>query len=222
MPHIDYIIKEPNVTVVIIRDWLNDEYEARFFSHLQLYANWIPYQYNKNGKMVTLRRNIAIYGDGKVKNYPYNKIPFNIDSWNKPILPNITPPLGTSGSSENIIICNELKRIKDTFYTDKYIGPYLNNVSLNSCIVNEYKNGYETITHHSDDEITHPTVITVSLGTSRTFVLKHKMTKKLITTTLHKGDVLIMTGECQKLYTHAIPIDRDVKDTRISLTFRQI
>tara|TARA_Y100000389_G_C17465374_1_gene525007 strand:+ start:2727 stop:3287 length:561 start_codon:yes stop_codon:yes gene_type:complete len=98
------------------------------------------------------------------------------------------------------------------------------NTQYNSLLVNWYRDGNDYIGHHSDNEKqlceTTP-VITISFGAERDFVLKNKLTKKTMTTTLKNNSVFVMGGTCQKTHTHSIPKRKRVTSPRISVTLRQ-
>ena len=95
-------------------------------------------------------------------------------------------------------------------------------INFNSCLLNEYMDGMSYISYHSDREAMGPNnaVVTVSLGGSRDFYFKYKgEPHETIKTTLHNGDLVLMYGNTQKLWTHSIP-KRVHADYRISLTYR--
>lgn len=92
-------------------------------------------------------------------------------------------------------------------------------VKLNSCLINYYPDGTSNIGHHSDN--TDNMVVTISLGGSRTFQFKSKSDNTTHDTLLHDGDMVVMYGNCQKLFTHSV-IKDDSVTPRISLTFREI
>lgn len=104
-------------------------------------------------------------------------------------------------------------------------------IKFNSCLLNYYRNKNEYISFHADKEVSEPdcTVVTISLGSSRKFLLQRKIAGKLagpvIEIMLNDGDELIMWGETQKKWQHSIPkykkSDGDV-GPRISLTFRRL
>ena len=96
---------------------------------------------------------------------------------------------------------------------------------LNSLLVNYYRDGCDTMGWHSDDEIElgpKPTIVCVSLGAERVLKLKHKATNKVTDLKLHSGSTLIMHGDSQRDYQHAIPKQTTLAHPRISLTFRYI
>lgn len=96
--------------------------------------------------------------------------------------------------------------------------------NFNGILVNEYKHGKDYIGDHSDDEtgLTQAGVVSISYGEERIFRIKEKKTKKTVhdELTTHYG-ILQMCGNFQKLYTHGIPIQKKIKNPRISFTFRR-
>lgn len=202
----EYIINTDTTKVFVIRNWLTHKHAKELHDYFNNKVNWVTKQKNFKNKWVKMNRSISIYGDGSMDTYPYNKLPYTIDNWNN-----------------NLCVCKEIKTIKDKLYNTVTLTPNISAMNMNSCIINKYDNGFQKIDPHSDDEtIPYTSVITLSLGASRAFVFEHKVTREIIKTILHNGDVLIMSGQCQQEYTHSIPMDKYVKESRISLTFRQI
>lgn len=94
---------------------------------------------------------------------------------------------------------------------------------FNAILVNEYTNGNDYISAHSDDErgLRCKDVVGMSLGATRKFRIRHKLSKKIaMDIDMGHGDVVWMKPQFQKLYTHEIPVQKKVKNARISLTFR--
>ena len=95
---------------------------------------------------------------------------------------------------------------------------------FNGILVNEYKNGEDYISAHSDDEVglTDIGVVSISYGAERTFRIRNKTTKKIVhdEPTTQYG-ILQMGGNFQQLYTHEIPIQKKIKSSRVSFTFRK-
>jgi alkylated DNA repair dioxygenase AlkB len=95
---------------------------------------------------------------------------------------------------------------------------------FNGILVNEYKNGEDYISAHSDDELglTDIGVVSISYGAERTFRIRDKKTKQIVhdePTTQYS--ILQMGGNFQQLYTHEIPIQKKIKAGRVSFTFRK-
>ncbi|WP_076919989.1 alpha-ketoglutarate-dependent dioxygenase AlkB [Pseudoalteromonas sp. SK18] len=96
---------------------------------------------------------------------------------------------------------------------------------FNSILVNYYRDGHDCMGWHSDDEAQlgpEPTIACVSLGAERLFKLKHKASNNVTNIKLQSGSCLIMSGQSQQNYQHALPKQTTLKHPRISLTFRYI
>lgn len=99
------------------------------------------------------------------------------------------------------------------------------NQPFNSLLVNYYRDGNDTMGWHSDDEAElghQPTIVCISLGAERVLKLKHKASNKITDLKLHSGSCLIMSGNSQCDYQHAITKQTTLAHPRISLTFRLI
>ena len=95
---------------------------------------------------------------------------------------------------------------------------------FNGILVNKYMDGNDYISAHSDDEtgIDLNGVISISYGAERIFRIRNKDTKHIIYDELTTHcSILHMGGNFQKLYTHEIPIQKKIKEPRISFTFRK-
>jgi alkylated DNA repair dioxygenase AlkB len=98
-------------------------------------------------------------------------------------------------------------------------------VPFNHMLANRYRDGRDSMGLHADDEAElgdDPVVATVSLGATRRFVLKprgkgHGLGRVI---DLGHGSLVIMGGTCQRHYVHGVPRQPDVRDERVSLTFR--
>ena len=117
------------------------------------------------------------------------------------------------------------------FSNNPYLLKLLNYVDIaypgikyNSALIHKYSNGNQYIPHHSDDDQNTPaesSIITISLGESRTFEFKNIKTGAQSSLTLSHGDSLIMSKASQKTFTHGIPTEPE-KGMRISITLRFI
>eukprot|EP00884_Botryococcus_braunii_P008453 jgi/Botrbrau1/17609/Bobra.0166s0046.1 len=99
-------------------------------------------------------------------------------------------------------------------------------VRFNSCLLNYYRNGQDSMGWHSDNEPLYghtPTIGSVSFGAPRDFLLRQNSDhSKKIKMGLGKGDVLVMEGTLQQHWMHAVPKRNKVSGGRINLTFRTI
>lgn len=79
---------------------------------------------------------------------------------------------------------------------------------------------------HSDDEMelgSNPTIASVNFGESRRFIFRRKDDKnEKFELLLTHGSLLIMAGEMQHYWQHAVPKEPKKIKPRINLTFRWI
>ncbi|HEY1141420.1 MAG TPA: alpha-ketoglutarate-dependent dioxygenase AlkB [Lysobacter sp.] len=99
-------------------------------------------------------------------------------------------------------------------------------VGFNSVLANLYRDGNDAMGWHSDAEPElgpAPVIASISLGATRRFVLKHRndAARKLAIDLPH-GSLLVMSGQTQRHYRHALPRTTRPTGARINLTFRQI
>ena len=91
--------------------------------------------------------------------------------------------------------------------------------------MNVYKDGEDCISFHKDKEtgwVKDTGFATLSLGAERDFSLK-KVNTGENKNILHKsGMVIYMPYPMNDYFLHAVPKRKKIKDTRISLTFREI
>lgn len=97
---------------------------------------------------------------------------------------------------------------------------------FNSVLANLYRDGRDAMGWHSDDEPElgpQPVIASVSLGGVRRFLLRHRQDPALESTfELPHGSLLVMAGETQRHYRHALPRTAKPVAARINLTFRWI
>lgn len=101
-----------------------------------------------------------------------------------------------------------------------------NNVAFNSVLANRYRDGRDAMGWHSDDEPelgSEPVIASVSLGATRRFLLKHRQDpQQKHALELDHGSLLVMAGQTQRNYRHALPRTAKPLGERINLTFRHI
>ena len=93
----------------------------------------------------------------------------------------------------------------------------------NFLLFSKYRDQNDSIAFHSDDEKflgPNPTIASITVGASRPFLLKNKITKEIQQFNLSHGDLFVMQNNCQKDYLHSVPKQKQKFDTRISITFR--
>lgn len=97
--------------------------------------------------------------------------------------------------------------------------------SFNSMLANCYRDEKDSVAWHSDDEPElgrQPIIASLSFGAERVFQLKHKMTGERFKLPLQSGSLLIMAGNTQQYWLHAVPKQQRHSGARINLTFRKI
>jgi alkylated DNA repair dioxygenase AlkB len=97
---------------------------------------------------------------------------------------------------------------------------------FNSVLANLYRDGRDSMGWHSDDEPElgpEPVIASLSFGAMRTFRLRERATRRpVLSLELAHGSLLVMAGQTQRHYQHALPRRAGVAAPRINLTFRRI
>ena len=99
--------------------------------------------------------------------------------------------------------------------------------TFNSVFLNLYRDHNDSMGFHSDDERElglEPVIASVTLGATRTFVMKHKKDPDIQTQkiALEAGTVLLMKGQTQLNWKHGIMKQTQPCGPRVNLTFRTI
>ena len=97
--------------------------------------------------------------------------------------------------------------------------------TYNSCLLNLYHNGTETMAWHSDGEKDlkrNGAIGSLSLGAERKFAFKHKKSKETVSKVLEHGALLVMKDTTQTHWLHRLPPTKTIHTPRINLTFRTI
>jgi len=95
----------------------------------------------------------------------------------------------------------------------------------NSVLVNLYRDGSDSVSWHSDNEVVNgsePTIASVSLGATRRFDLRHKESGEIVRVDLEDGSLLVMSGLSQHCWVHQIAKTKTKVGPRINLTYRQV
>ena len=147
------------------------------------------------GKKIPLPRLTSWYGD-EDKAYKYSGILSQPNPWNKGLL----------------YIKEQIEKVAGT--------------QFNSVLMNWYRTGEDYLNWHTDDELElgkNPTIASVNFGATRDFQIRHKDNHHLkFTVPLQHGSLLIMSGEMQHFWEHAVPKRKKVLSSRFNLTFRLI
>ena len=146
------------------------------------------------GKEIITKRKVAFYSDSSIA-YTYSSRTKIGLPWNETLI--------------------TLKNIVASITKEKY----------NACLLNLYHNGEEAMGWHCDNEkeiVGNSSIASVSIGASRKFSFKHKVTKETISIQLGNGSLLEMKGTIQQHWWHSLPKSKKVTESRINLTFRQM
>jgi alkylated DNA repair dioxygenase AlkB len=99
-------------------------------------------------------------------------------------------------------------------------------VDFNSVLANCYRGGRDSMGWHSDNERElgpRPVIASLSLGAPRRFVFSSRQdSSRKHALVLPHGSLLLMAGETQSRYRHALPATTKPVAARINLTFRRI
>lgn len=174
-----------------------DEPSANAAADRQAFANihWQQEHIRLYGKCIPLPRLTAWYGDSG-RSYTYSGITSRPNAWNAVLL----------HLKQRIEACT--------------------GCAFNSVLLNWYRDGEDHINWHSDDERElgrNPTVASANFGATRDFLLRRKddPSRKLVVPLRH-GTLLVMRGELQHHWEHAVPKRKRVHESRFNLTFRRI
>lgn len=184
----------PHFQIDYLQNFFNDEKADLYFKALQNELECSQNEIKIFGRMVKTPRLEAWYADSGLT-YTYSGQEMQPKVWTK-----------------------TLKAIKQE------IEPHCK-IKFNSVLVNWYRDGDDGVGYHSDDEPElgkNPYIASLSFGVDRKLKFQHKKDKLNHDLTLHHGSLLIMKGETQHYWKHALPKSKRIKDLRINLTFRQI
>lgn len=103
----------------------------------------------------------------------------------------------------------------------------LSAIEFNSVLINQYRNGQDSVAWHADDEPElgpNPIIASVSFGAERVFQLKNKPANESakFQLLLRNGSMLVMGSSLQENCLHQLPKVKGLNAPRINLTFRNI
>ncbi|MGC6483009.1 MAG: alpha-ketoglutarate-dependent dioxygenase AlkB family protein [Synechococcus sp.] len=94
---------------------------------------------------------------------------------------------------------------------------------FNGCLLHRYRDGQDRMGWHADDEPeidpSQP-IASLSLGATRSFLLRQRQGPERHSVDLVDGDLLVMEPPCQQEWLHALPVRQRVRTSRMNLTFR--
>jgi len=94
--------------------------------------------------------------------------------------------------------------------------------NFNGILINTYLDGTDNIGRHSDNEkdLSPVGVVAISYGAVRKFRIRDKSGKIVMDIPTTSGSIMWMQGDFQKEFTHEIPVEKKVRESRTSFTFR--
>jgi len=99
------------------------------------------------------------------------------------------------------------------------------NFRFNSVLVNWYRNGDDYVGWHADNEQElgeQPFIASLTFGAERHLQFRHKKSLEQGRILLRNGSLLIMQPDFQHHWLHSVPIDQNLAEGRINLTFRKV
>ena len=182
-----------NQRVLYHPQWLTQDQADELYQHCHS-SDWQAETITLFGKQITVPRRVFWMGDADA-HYSYSNTSHIPVPWSKELL--------------------ELKnRIK------RELG-----LQFNSVLGNLYRDGQDHMGWHRDNETElgeNPNILSISLGAERRFCFKHIQHGEKHALVLKHGSALLMQGNCQQQYKHALPKSIRIKSPRINLTFRLI
>lgn len=98
--------------------------------------------------------------------------------------------------------------------------------TFNSVLLNWYRDGRDSLSWHADNEKelgADPVIASANFGATRDFQLRRNSDHgERITMPLRHGTLLVMRGELQRHWQHAVPKRAGASGARFNLTFRTI
>ena len=181
--------------VFLFEHFFSAKESGKYFDHLLNEINWKQEPIKIFGKEIMQPRLTAFYGDVD-KEYSYSGITMKPAFW-----------------------ANELMEIKSKI-------EIIAKVKFTSALMNLYRDGKDSMGWHRDNEKElgrNPVIGSVSFGTARIFKLRNCDNKKIVRSIeLGDGSFLLMRGETQHCWEHALPKTKKQTGKRINITFRVI
>lgn len=178
--------------ILYVPKFIKKSEEESLFRQLREEVEWQQQELTIMGKKLLSPRLVTYFADDPELSYRYSGQTLKPTSWHPAVL---------------------LIKRKIEFLAAK---------KFNVCLLNLYRDGKDSLSWHSDCEKEFgddPMVASLSLGSRRDFLIRRTTDHRKWVWKLGQGDLLIMSGEVQKVAKHAIP-KRCHAGERISLTFR--
>ena len=185
----------PGADIQWLPQWLPAQVSAELFERLVHQVPWEVHRIRMFGRMVDSPRLSCWVGDADAT-YRYSGTRFEPHPWTSALL-----------------------ELRERLEAET-------GAAFNSVLLNRYRTGHDSMGWHSDDERElgpQPLIASLSLGAARRFSFRHRQDRTLRRDLqLGPGDLLLMGGDTQALYHHALPRTARPMGERINLTFRLI
>ncbi len=185
----------PDADLSLDRHFLDPDRADALFARLRGQIAWETHRIKLFGRAVDSPRLSCWIGDADAS-YVYSGTRFEPRPWPEPL-------------SE---LRDDLSRITGEHF--------------NSVLANLYRDGRDSMGWHSDDEPElgpQPIIASVSLGATRRLRFKSRQNAtQSVALDLPNGSLLVMRGDTQRNYRHALPKTTKPVAERINLTFRRI
>lgn len=183
----------PDSTIYYVPNWYDIGEADRLFGQLARELPWEQGEVRLFGKTHKIPRLQSWHGDPGIR-YTYSNVELRAQGW-------------TAGLTE----------IRERLLA---IG-----ITPNAVLANYYRDGNDSMGWHRDNESElgeQPVIASLSFGAERDFILRHRATQQREVLPLRHGSLLVMAGETQNHWEHALPKRARVSHKRINLTFRTI
>lgn len=187
------LVNYKNTTLKAKENYLAYDECLLLISHIRKLKLETEPKFELYGKICTMHRRIGFFSDTH-KGYTYSN------------------DLKTANP-----LTDDLRKLLDRINNDL-------KTKFNGVLINVYRDGNDFISPHSDREVElseDGSVVALSLGVSRIFRVRHKDGFDRYDFQTSSGQLLVMGDGFQKHFTHEIPVQKKVKEERISITFRQ-
>lgn len=187
----------PDAELILIENFISPDDAQRLYKDLYKNVKWELRELFMFGRWVNQPRLTALYGDDE-KSYSYTGTTFETHPWIAPLEEIRDKVAEEAGQKINAVLCNLYRDGKD------------------GC-------GWHSDAGKSDGQ--NPMICSISLGATRIFQIKHRTNpefSKPINIPLPAGSLLIMAGEMQHHWLHAVPKQNIAIEPRINLTFRTV
>jgi alkylated DNA repair dioxygenase AlkB len=185
-----------NAEVLYYPHFFPDQPAKRIFGVLQSELAWRQRNIRIFGREMPQPRLIAFYGDEGVS-YTYSRQLWAADPWHP-----------------------ALAELRD-------MASEVAGAPFNCVLANLYRDGRDSMSWHSDDEPElgdKPVILSMSFGAVRRFRFRHRFDKAIrpVSIELYPGSMLVMKGDTQHYWQHALPKTSGEVGARVNLTFRRV